>query len=51
MEIIIETAGEETEQSDILELVGESWLKLGIKIHTSRPSARCCATACSPATP
>jgi peptide/nickel transport system substrate-binding protein len=39
MEIIVETAGEETEQSDILELVGESWLKLGIKIHT-KPSQR-----------
>ena len=39
MEVIVETAGEETEQSDILELVGESWLKLGIKIHT-KPSQR-----------
>jgi peptide/nickel transport system substrate-binding protein len=39
MEIIVETAGEETEQSDVLELVGESWLKLGIKIHT-KPSQR-----------
>src|SRR5918994_2196772 len=39
MEVVVETAGEETEQSDILELVGESWLKLGIKIHT-KPSQR-----------
>jgi peptide/nickel transport system substrate-binding protein len=39
MELIVETAGEETEQSDILELVRESWLKLGIKIHT-KPSQR-----------
>ena len=39
MEVIIETAGEETEQSDILELVGESWLQLGIKIHP-KPSQR-----------
>src|ERR671919_2691885 len=39
MEIIVETAGEESEQSDVLELVGESWLKLGIKIHT-KPSQR-----------
>jgi peptide/nickel transport system substrate-binding protein len=39
MELIVETAGEETEQSDILELVEESWLKLGIKIHT-KPSQR-----------
>jgi peptide/nickel transport system substrate-binding protein len=34
MELIVETAGEETEQSDVLELVEESWLQLGIRIHT-----------------
>jgi peptide/nickel transport system substrate-binding protein len=39
MELIVETAGEETEQTDILELVRESWLQLGIKIH-SKPSQR-----------
>src|SRR5690606_34824777 len=39
MEIIVETAGEDTEQSDVLELVRESWLELGIKIHT-KPSQR-----------
>ena len=39
MELVVETAGEETEQSDILELVRESWLELGIKIHT-KPSQR-----------
>ncbi len=39
MELVVETAGEESEQSDILELVGEVWLNLGIKIHT-RPSQR-----------
>jgi peptide/nickel transport system substrate-binding protein len=39
MELIVETAGEETEQSDILELVEESWLQLGIRIHT-KPSQR-----------
>ena len=39
MEMVVETAGEETEQSDILELVHEAWLNLGIKIHT-RPSQR-----------
>src|ERR687891_1449879 len=39
MELIVETAGEESEQSDILELVQEDWLALGIKIHT-RPSQR-----------
>jgi peptide/nickel transport system substrate-binding protein len=39
MELIVETAGEETEQADVLELVRESWLKLGLKIHT-KPSQR-----------
>jgi peptide/nickel transport system substrate-binding protein len=39
MELVVETAGEESEQSDILELVAEDWLALGIKIHT-RPSQR-----------
>ncbi|MDH3771500.1 MAG: ABC transporter substrate-binding protein, partial [Nitrospirota bacterium] len=39
MELIVETAGEETEQTDLLELVRESWLQLGIKIH-SKPSQR-----------
>jgi peptide/nickel transport system substrate-binding protein len=39
MEFVAETAGEETEQSDILELVREDWLELGIRIHT-KPSQR-----------
>nr|NIQ96047.1 ABC transporter substrate-binding protein [Desulfuromonadales bacterium] len=39
MEIIIETSGEHTEQTDILELVHDSWLQLGIKLF-SRPSQR-----------
>jgi peptide/nickel transport system substrate-binding protein len=39
MELIIETAGEETEQTDVLELVQETWSKVGLKIH-SRPSQR-----------
>jgi peptide/nickel transport system substrate-binding protein len=39
MEVVVETAGEETEQTDILELVQETWLKLGIKIH-SKPLDR-----------
>jgi peptide/nickel transport system substrate-binding protein len=39
MEFVVETAGEESEQSDVLELVEESWLELGIKIHT-KPSQR-----------
>jgi peptide/nickel transport system substrate-binding protein len=39
MELVVETAGEETEQADVLELVAAQWLKLGIKIDT-RPSQR-----------
>jgi peptide/nickel transport system substrate-binding protein len=34
MDLIIELAGEGTEQSDVLELLEEAWLKLGIKIYT-----------------
>jgi peptide/nickel transport system substrate-binding protein len=34
MEIIVETAGEDTEQADVLELVHDSWLQAGIKIYT-----------------
>ncbi|HEX5077512.1 MAG TPA: ABC transporter substrate-binding protein [Geminicoccaceae bacterium] len=39
MELVVETAGEDSEQSDVLELVEEDWLALGIQIHT-RPSQR-----------
>ncbi len=39
LEIIIHSAGESTEETDILELVHDSWLKLGIKIYT-KPSQR-----------
>ncbi|HET6519113.1 MAG TPA: ABC transporter substrate-binding protein [Geminicoccaceae bacterium] len=39
MEIIVETAGEDTEQTDALELVADSWRKLGIKLLT-KPSQR-----------
>ncbi|NKB75706.1 MAG: ABC transporter substrate-binding protein [Gammaproteobacteria bacterium] len=39
VEIILQTAGESTEETDILELVGESWKKVGIKLHT-KPSQR-----------
>ena len=39
MEIVVETAGEETEQTDVLELVHDTWLDVGIKIFT-RPSQR-----------
>lgn len=33
-EIIVETAGESTEESDVLELIRESWAKIGIKLFT-----------------
>ncbi len=39
MEIIVETAGEDTEQTDVLELVHDSWLQAGVKLY-SRPSQR-----------
>ncbi|MEH6813440.1 MAG: ABC transporter substrate-binding protein, partial [Motiliproteus sp.] len=39
MEIIVQTAGESTEETDVLELVHGSWLAAGIKIH-SKPSER-----------
>jgi peptide/nickel transport system substrate-binding protein len=39
LDIIIESAGESTEEPDILELIGESWFKVGIKVHT-KPSQR-----------
>ena len=32
MEIIVETAGEDTEQTDILQLVRENWAEIGIKL-------------------
>jgi len=34
LEIIIETAGENTTETDVLQLVRDSWAKLGIKLHT-----------------
>jgi len=39
MEIIVETAGESTEQTDILELIREMWREIGIKLF-SKPSQR-----------
>jgi peptide/nickel transport system substrate-binding protein len=39
LEIIVETAGEDTEQTDILELIGESWAKIGVKLF-AKPSQR-----------
>jgi peptide/nickel transport system substrate-binding protein len=39
MEIVVETSGEDTQQTDLLQLIHDSWLTIGIKIHT-RPSQR-----------
>ncbi|MFV2093063.1 MAG: ABC transporter substrate-binding protein, partial [Hyphomicrobiales bacterium] len=38
-EIIVETAGEELEQVDILQLIAETWKQIGIKLFT-KPSQR-----------
>jgi peptide/nickel transport system substrate-binding protein len=39
MELIIDTSGESTEETDVLELVRDSWQKLGIALF-ARPSQR-----------
>ena len=39
LELVVETAGEDTEQADVLELVRDAWAKIGFKIHT-KPSER-----------
>ncbi|KLN61503.1 peptide ABC transporter substrate-binding protein [Kiloniella spongiae] len=39
MKIIIETAGESSEETDILELISDSWLKIGVKLYP-KPSQR-----------
>ncbi|WP_193185216.1 ABC transporter substrate-binding protein [Nisaea sediminum] len=39
LELIVETAGESTKQTDILSLIHDSWLEAGIKLFT-RPSQR-----------
>jgi peptide/nickel transport system substrate-binding protein len=39
MEIVVHSAGESTEQTDLLELIHDTWLQLGIKIHP-KPSQR-----------
>lgn len=38
-ELVVETAGESTEQADVLALIRDNWLKIGIKIYT-RPTQR-----------
>jgi len=39
LEIIVETAGEDTEQTDVLELVRETWAEIGVKLYI-KPSQR-----------
>ena len=39
LEIIVETAGESTEQTDILELIRETWREVGVQLF-SKPSQR-----------
>ena len=39
LEIIVETAGESSEQTDVLELVRETWREIGVKLF-SKPSQR-----------
>ncbi len=39
LEIVVQTAGESTEQTDVLELIHDTWLKVGLKIFT-KPSQR-----------
>jgi peptide/nickel transport system substrate-binding protein len=39
LEIVVETAGEDSEQTDVLELIHDSWLDVGIKLY-SRPLQR-----------
>ncbi len=39
LEILVQTAGESTEQTDVLELIHDSWLQAGIKLY-SVPSTR-----------
>jgi peptide/nickel transport system substrate-binding protein len=39
MEILVETAGESTEQTDVLEMIRESWREIGVKLFP-KPSQR-----------
>ncbi len=34
VDLIVESAGESTEETDVLELIRDSWSKIGIKLHT-----------------
>jgi peptide/nickel transport system substrate-binding protein len=39
LEVIVETAGENTEETDVLALVHDSWMRIGVKLY-SRPTQR-----------
>jgi peptide/nickel transport system substrate-binding protein len=39
LELVVETAGEDSEQTDVLELMRDSWAQIGFKIH-AKPSDR-----------
>ncbi len=39
LELIVETTGEDSEQTDVLELIGDQWQKLGFTIH-AKPADR-----------
>ncbi|MBM3583716.1 MAG: ABC transporter substrate-binding protein [Alphaproteobacteria bacterium] len=39
LEIVVETAGEDTTQTDVLELIHDSWMAAGVKLY-SRPMQR-----------
>jgi peptide/nickel transport system substrate-binding protein len=39
LEVVVETAGEDSEQSDVLELIHDTWLRAGVKLFT-RPQQR-----------
>jgi len=39
LEIIVETAGESTEQTDVLEMIRENWREIGVKLF-SKPTQR-----------
>lgn len=39
LEIIVETAGEDSDQADVLQLISDSWRRLGIKLFT-KPTRR-----------
>jgi peptide/nickel transport system substrate-binding protein len=39
LEVVMDTAGESTEETDVLQLVGETWQHIGVKLYP-RPSQR-----------